>query len=71
MIVFGESAQFLRETFPGAVMVDDMKEAIRRAQSIASIGDVVLLSPACASYDQFKNFEERGNIFKQIIKTLS
>ena len=71
IIVFGESAQFLRETFPGAVMVDDMKEAIRRAQSIASIGDVVLLSPACASYDQFKNFEERGNIFKQIIKTLS
>ncbi len=70
IIVFGESAQFIQETFPHAVRVQNMEEAIQMAEGIASKGDVVLLSPACASYDQFKNFEERGNIFKQIIKTL-
>jgi len=33
-------------------------------------GDAILLSPACASYDQYKNFEERGDHFKQLVKTI-
>ena len=40
------------------------------AQEKSTKGDVVLLSPACASYDQFENFETRGNLFKDIVKSL-
>lgn len=46
-------------------------EAVRLAASIASFGDVVLLSPACASFDLFKNFEERGDLFRQAVNELS
>ena len=45
----------------------DFEEAVNLARSIAKPYDVVLLSPACASFDAFKNFEERGNKFKQIV----
>ena len=47
-----------------------MDEALDKAHSIAKKGDVVLLSPACSSYDQFKNFEERGRIFKELVNKL-
>ena len=46
----------------------DFTKAVLLARSIASEGDIVLLSPACASFDAFKNFEERGNYFKKIVK---
>lgn len=45
----------------------DFEEAVNKARKCASDGDVVLLSPACASFDLFKNFEERGNTFKSIV----
>lgn len=45
-------------------------EAVHAAFHFASKGDVVLLSPACASFDLFKNYEDRGNQFKQIVKEL-
>jgi UDP-N-acetylmuramoylalanine--D-glutamate ligase len=41
--------------------------AVRRAAEIAAPGDVVLLSPACSSYDQFANFEERGRRFRELV----
>lgn len=40
------------------------------AHSMAQPGDVVILSPACASFDRFKNFMERGNTFKRIVREL-
>ncbi len=43
-------------------------EAVETAKSLAEPGDIVLLSPACASFDLFKNFEVRGNTFKEIVK---
>ncbi len=50
--------------------VASLEEAVLRARSAAVPGDVVLLSPACASFDMFKSFEERGKIFKEIVNKL-
>jgi UDP-N-acetylmuramoylalanine--D-glutamate ligase len=48
----------------------DLKTAVRSAAAAAEPGDVVLLSPACASYDQFSNFEERGEAFRGLVEAL-
>lgn len=48
----------------------DLKEAVWRAKAAAQPGDVVILSPACASFDRYKNFAERGNAFKNIVREL-
>jgi UDP-N-acetylmuramoylalanine--D-glutamate ligase len=45
-------------------------EAVHAAFHFASKGDVVLLCPACASFDLFKNYEDRGNQFKKVVKEL-
>ncbi len=50
--------------------VEDFGDAIRKAQSLARPGDVVILSPASASFDKFKNFMERGDAFKRIVNAL-
>ena len=47
-----------------------LQEAVARAGSIAARGDTVLLSPACSSFDQFRNYEERGRIFKELVRAL-
>jgi len=54
-----------------SVQVTDLSSAVKKAQLMAAPGDIVLLSPGCASYDEFSNFEERGNHFKSIIKNLA
>lgn len=48
----------------------DFEEAVTAASNMADRGDIVLFSPACASFDRFKNFEERGNTFKKLIMEL-
>jgi UDP-N-acetylmuramoylalanine--D-glutamate ligase len=52
------------------VRAGDLSTAVARAAADAEPGDVVLLSPACASYDQFANFEERGNTFRRLVEEL-
>ena len=47
-----------------------MPEAVKAAKEVAQKGDAVLLSPACASFDLFKNYEDRGRQFKQAVKEL-
>ena len=59
----------LDPTFPYE-MYDDLKSAIEAAYADAKRGDIVLLSPASASFDQFKNFEERGDYFVSVVKGL-
>jgi len=60
---FGNVADLLVETY-------SMKEAIKVAYKVAERGDTVLLSPACASFDLFKNYEDRGDQFKNEVKNL-
>ena len=53
------------------VRAGDPRTAVAQAAADAEPGDVVLLSPACASYDQFANFEERGDTFRRVVEELS
>ena len=52
---------------PDIVVIEDFENAVMTASSAAREGDVVLLSPACTSFDRFRNFEERGELFKSIV----
>ena len=51
-------------------LADSLAEAVQLANQLAVTGDVVLLSPACASYDMFDNFEHRGQEFIKLVKSL-
>ena len=76
----GETAQRIKQAVldtPGynrltlpIYVIDDFKEAVLAASESAEDGDVVILSPACSSFDKFKNFVERGNTFRDIVKNL-
>ncbi len=55
---------------PEIHMVDDFTEAVITASRLACPGDIVILTPASASFDKFKNFEQRGNLFKEIVRAL-
>ena len=50
---------------------ETIEAAVKKAAEISTAGDTVLLSPACASYDQFQNFEHRGDVFKSLVRALS
>jgi len=52
------------------VCVATLADAVALAASRARAGDTVLLSPACSSFDQFKNYAERGRIFKELVLAL-
>jgi UDP-N-acetylmuramoylalanine--D-glutamate ligase len=58
------------ETTPRLTWCGGLRQAVHRAYDAAAPGDVVLLSPACASYDQFRHFVERGRLFKQFVAEL-
>jgi len=60
----------LRDQFPGE-RVKGLTAAVRRAHRAARPGDTVLLSPGSASFDEFKNYQERGDLFKKLVKELS
>ena len=74
VIGIGESAEkVVRELgrdAPDRRRAHSMEEAIAQAHGIAEAGDVVLLSPACASFDMFENFEDRGDTFKRLVHSL-
>ena len=73
LIVMGESAKQIIKTcqkykYNTYEEVKSLQEAVKMAHDAAKPGDCVLLSPACASWDMFKDFEERGNLFKAFVK---
>ena len=63
-------AKAYRADAPEVCRVQSLPEAVRLARTKTCSGEVVLLSPACASFDAFKNFEERGETFRQAVNAL-
>ena len=63
-------ADCYQEGVPVILETDDFREAVELARRHAAEGDVVTLSPACAAFDKFKNFMERGKVFKAIVNEL-
>lgn len=73
IVAIGESAEKVEQAFGAVVPVtrsDSIDEAVATAKTLARSGDVVLLSPACASFDWFRNYEQRGQVFKQLVHSL-
>lgn len=70
-VLIGEAADGMEEAFGSLTKIVragfDIEQAMSSAAAIAEAGDVVLLSPACASFDMFKNFEHRGDVFRAIV----
>ena len=68
--MIGETADELARAIPDVIRAGDLATALDRAAAAAQPGEVVLLSPASASYDQYANFEERGEEFKRLVANL-
>ena len=75
-VLFGQTAGKIKEAILAAnpkskvSIVKSLGEAVSIAQGIATMGDVVILSPGCASYDMFENYQQRGDIFSQLARQL-
>jgi UDP-N-acetylmuramoylalanine--D-glutamate ligase len=69
----GAAAAKIESQIAGAEILSShtLENAIRRASESATTGDIVLLAPACASFDQFENYEHRGRVFKEIVHSLA
>jgi UDP-N-acetylmuramoylalanine--D-glutamate ligase len=73
LVLFGAAKQTIAAALgrlTTTVLVDDLAAAVRDAAAHAQPGDVVLLSPACSSFDQFRNYAERGKTFKNLVQAL-
>lgn len=70
LVLIGEDAENIENQLKGTaeiVRADEMSSAVRKCFEAAETGDSVLLAPACASFDMFNSFEERGRVFKQAV----
>ncbi len=73
VFTIGKDAPLIAAAFAGVCPIHDcgtIEKAVAQAAEISTRGDTVLLSPACASYDQFKHFEHRGDVFKTLVNAL-
>jgi UDP-N-acetylmuramoylalanine--D-glutamate ligase len=73
LVLIGEDAGVIEKELSGIVegeRAGNMQDAVKRAYRAAEPGDTVLLAPACASFDMFKSFEHRGEVFKEAVKEL-
>ena len=67
-VAFGETGPQFQEIFSHVHVVETMQEALKEAIANSKEQDIILLSPACSSYDQFPNYEVRGTLFKEMVK---
>ena len=75
LLLMGKTATKIKEAaekagFTDSIILKDMEACVREAYRIAQPGDVVLLSPACASWDMYTSFEQRGKHFKDCVQAL-
>ena len=75
LVLIGESSDKIIEEcnkfgYTNIIKVNTLEEAVKTCYIKAENGDCILLSPACASWDMFKSYEERGNLFKEIVLNL-
>ncbi len=73
LILLGEAKEKIAQVLSSCKrikMAEDMKEAVNIAFRLAEEGEIVLLSPACSSYDMFQDFQERGEVFKKVVREL-
>ncbi|MGM0396377.1 MAG: UDP-N-acetylmuramoyl-L-alanine--D-glutamate ligase [Bacillota bacterium] len=76
LILMGSTAEAIKNAaekigMDNIKIVENMEEAVQLAASFSNAGDIVLLSPACASWDMYKNYEERGDHFKRIVNIMA
>ncbi|WP_426113750.1 UDP-N-acetylmuramoyl-L-alanine--D-glutamate ligase [Pseudomonas sp. DSP3-2-2] len=74
VVLLGRDAELIAQVLGDSVLLiraPSLDEAVQRCAETAQPGDAVLLSPACASFDMFKNYEERGQLFAQAVRDLS
>jgi UDP-N-acetylmuramoylalanine--D-glutamate ligase len=72
-LLIGAAADKIEKQIAGSVAIEragTLERAVEAATQAARSGDVVLLAPACASFDQFENYEQRGRMFKQLVRSL-
>ncbi len=74
IIAIGEAKKSIKDMLgsvvPNFLDAENLKDAVKKSKSVAKRGEIVLLSPACASFDMFENYEHRGNVFKQAVLDL-
>ena len=73
VILIGAAAQKIENALKDITLIqkaETIKEAVIKSHNYSKAGDVVLLSPGCASFDMFENFEDRGNQFKDLVREL-
>lgn len=73
LILIGAAREKMRAALAGATTIEsvtNLADAVRRAAAHAHQGDTVLLSPACSSFDQFKDYAERGRVFQELVRAL-
>ena len=75
LILLGQTSKLMAETakkhgFHNIIIVNNLQEAVRISAGKAASGDAVLLSPACASWGMFENYEQRGRLFKKYVREL-
>jgi len=73
-VFLGEARELLAKSFDKVIpyaMVRDMEEAVSKALSMAQRGDVVLLAPACSSFDMFSDYSHRGRVFRSAVEKIA